>query len=173
MSILTVFVDASHCSTTRASGWGAWAKRNDWDRGSLIGGRFADRMPNAGVAELCGIANALTALKKNDAFDQIELINIQSDCLRALQIIFTLVPGVKKSAKADNAAPVLPMQGKITDVEASAAKVIASLVDGFKVTVKHVKGHSKDKQGRSWVNQQCDRIARGHMKDAREELRVA
>jgi ribonuclease HI len=174
MSILTVFVDASHCSQTRAAGWGAWARRDDWQRGALLGDGFKQDIPNSAVAELCGIANALTVLKQQGAFADIVLINVQCDCLRALSLMLTCIPWctISKKAKTGSAIPLI-RNSNIAVMEQQAIDAIRVATSGHRISVKHVKGHSGRAEGRSWVNDQCDRIAKRHMEQQRTERRAA
>ena len=170
---MTLFVDASFHPTTGAGGWGAWAKRDDWDRGRFFGGPIAfkeHKLDNSNTAEMAGIALALWVLGRDGVLAEVTEITIQCDNIAALGFINKRVSRVTIIAqkgifigKATWQNPVVPIM----------LDTVRKLLDGKRVKIKHVKGHqSKDKDGRGWVNMQCDAEARRHMQTMKKALLV-
>ena len=62
-------------------------------------------------------------------------------------------------------------RGELT-FAAQAIKVIDDIKRelGLSLVTRHVKGHVAERVGRSWVNDQCDRTAKKHMRAKRLEL---
>lgn len=168
---MTIFIDASHCHQTRAAGWGAWAKRDGWTKGRVFGGGYRSTMLNAAEAELTGIAEALTRLHADGALAEISHVVVQSDCLRALQLMAIRVSRVSVASAKENGSSVFLNRGMTpSPTETRALEVIGQIAERLPIFVRHVKGHSSGK-GRSWVNRQCDRIARQHMEAERSRRR--
>ncbi|WP_410170993.1 RNase H family protein [Brucella intermedia] len=165
--LITLFVDASHCPSTKAAGWGAWAKQAGWPNGKLFGGQFKGEIHNSAEAELCAIANALQSIKHTGLFEGGVKILVQSDCLRALGLIASSISSCEVNNHPDGCPIQITKAVKPTTLEAKALAAINALVtERQRLGLRHVRGH-KAGQGRSWVNRQCDSIAKGHMKQAR------
>lgn len=172
MSMLTLFVDASWCPETHAAGWGAWAKRDDWQRGRTFGAPFKAAMRTIGDAEIAGIANALHQLAGWDALAGVRSVMVQCDCIQALETLVRL-GGAQVSNHADGARiwPRLK-RGIYTRVEQAAALRIRELLGERTLVVRHVRGHQAG-GSRQWVNRECDRLAKRGMRDARARVREA
>lgn len=167
MTRLTLFADASYCLKTKAGGWGAWFKTDGMQEGALIGGTFKTGMANSSEAEVAALANAMTRLCNEGVLGPVSELMIQSDCMRALQLIALLLPGVIRR-RHEKGLPV--HDGILTPTPTEkAALTRIGLIRGeadVLLVVRHVKGHSPG-GGRSWVNRQCDAIARRHMEAER------
>lgn len=170
MSRLTLFCDASHCPSTGAGGWGAWAKRDGWQTGVFLGNSFKRLLANSSEAELCAIANALSHLQANDCFAGVAVLMIQSDSLRALGLLHTHVRGIMPAPHRDG-CDVEKVGGKMSDYETEASVRVRGFTLETKISiyVRHVRGH-KQGDGRQWVNRECDNLAREHMRYARERV---
>ena len=169
--MITLFCDASFCRQTGAAGWGAWAKGDGWPRGVEFGDRFHMTVASAAEAEICAIANAISALRRQELIKNGERIMIQSDCERALHLIATCVSGVtisdhinghKLSSKSKPAS--------ISPRERGAISIIRKFPGLY---VRHVYGHKAHDGSRLSINRLCDSIARGHMRRAREAINAA
>ena len=163
---LTVFADASHCPETFAAGWGAWAKGDGWPTGVTFGGEIKARVINSAEAEMAAMANALVRLHNRGVLAHLDLVMLQSDCLRALQLLLQSVPRAESSDHRDGAqvrqVPLSP-----TPMEQRGIDVILDVLGGCRsILLRHVKGH-KAGEGRQWVNRTCDDIARQHMRAQR------
>lgn len=167
---LTLFCDASLDPAVGAAGWGAWAKRDAWRSGQTMGGVFKNLIYTSHEAELCAVANALSRLEADDAFVGVSTVMIQSDSVRAMQMILSRVPGSRTSDHGDS-CPVRRTRAKPTALEKKAIKRILDFAveHGVGLVVRHVKGHQKGDK-RQWVNRQCDSIAKRHMREARAAL---
>lgn len=175
MNSLTLFADASFCPDTKAAGWGCWAKRREWTRGAIFGGRFKTPMGNASRAELCALANALTVLHNEGSLKGITAVWLQSDNLRALELIGQRVPQaeITDTAAADVALN-LKRKHPTNELDRKALDLIADILGNLGVTLKHIRAHQGDGvSGRSWVNEVCDRTAKKHMRRHRAEIKRA
>lgn len=170
--MLTLFADASYCSKSQAGGWGAWFKADGMKEGGLIGGTFKTPMTNSAEAELAALANAMTRLCNEGLLAPVSELMIQSDCMRALQLIALLLPGVVRRAHK-NGLHVHDGIMTPSPTEKAALNRIGLIRGEANVllVVRHVKGHSRG-GGRSWVNRQCDAIARRHMEAERHRRGV-
>lgn len=168
---MTLFCDASVCNRTGAAGWGAWVKRNDWERGRTFGAMFNSRHATAVEAELAGIATAVGLCRTEKLLDGVNVLMIQSDCMHALSMIAGFVPGVgiSNTAEAAQVTRAKPTAKRTASDALSLMKLSTIVAEtGLIVTVRHVRGH-KDGPGRPWVNRQCDAEARKHMQRARNQ----
>lgn len=167
--LLTLFADASHCPKTKAGGWGAWAKRADWNNGRLFSGPIVNQVPNSGVAEMHAIMHAIEEMDAQNAFGGINAVMIQSDSARSLAYLLKHVPGARLHQHADSAN--IGNASYASKSEAKAFRRIADVIAKHELhlIVRHVRGH-KPGEGRQWVNEQCDRLARTQMKARRIEL---
>lgn len=164
---LTLFADASFCPRTLAAGWGAWVKRDGLTTGEVFGDPLK-YMETSQMAELAAIYEALRVCQERDWLKGIRIIMVQSDCEWALQRILALCARARQSPKGHRFNRVY------VNAAGPHAKIcwdIAGIVGADRqLLLRHVKGHNGGKEGRSWVNEQCDRIARGHMNARRKKL---
>lgn len=144
----TLITDASH------SGWiGTWAAWTVSDnqrhtKSGILKGPIRD----SNEAELKAIANGLALTQSR--FPEVKRILIQSDSLHALWVI----------------------SGRITPVnpaEIETKKLICKRFSGIRLLTKHVKGHTRCKDARSFVNRWCDKECRRLLNIARSEARCA
>lgn len=169
---LTVFTDASMCPKTGAAGWGAWAKRNDWREGWLFGGPMREPFATSNDAELCAVANALSALRKEGCLADVTLAMVQSDSTAALAILAR--KGLARLAPHAHGATINVAAVRLhlaSETQLAALDVIGRLLSetSLRLLVRHVRGHRRF-TSRGWVNEQCDRIAKKHMRARREAL---
>lgn len=176
---MTMFADASLCLETRAGGWGAWIKRDDWGRGMTLGGQLRCPLKGSTTAELCGIACALWHARDRGYLSGILHLMIQCDNVSALGLLRIPLPHARMAPSGEKTdvqwlAPVKPLTlHRLSDTEKEALDVVkGALPDAsIAVSLRHVKGHGTGETGRSWVNEQCDAEARRHMVTLRRQLR--
>lgn len=172
--MITIFVDASFCPQTKAAGWGAWYKAKDQLKGITIGGRFNLSMKSSSEAELCGIANTLHHLANKGNLAEDDVVMVQSDSLRSLNLMNKYLQNTTASDH-EKGAPISTGEALThTPREAEAIAIISNITGDFKTKIylRHVRAHNGVGDGRSWVNEQCDTIAKTHMRSARDhELR--
>ncbi len=157
---MTIFADASFCQSG-AAGWGVWAKRDGWEKGKLFSGAFRQKMPDICTAEISALANGIYAALEDD----ITIVMLQSDSVDALRAVKSAVISRIKPAPGST----VDVRGEFTprnEQDRAALEIIKTKLSGKIVELRHVKGHSRG-GGRSWVNHQCDRLAREGMQLAR------
>lgn len=160
--MVTVFADASHCPFTKAAGWGAWAKGEGWKSGITFGGPIRAQVKNSAEAEIAAMTNAIVRLYNGGQLDGATVIMLQSDCLRALQLLLMALPQARPSDHKDG-AQVLPQKLNPSPLEDKALGIAREVLSECQsVLVRHVKGH-REGGGRNWVNRACDSIAKKHM----------
>lgn len=167
---LTLFTDASFCHQTRCSGWGAWAIRDDWERSDLFGDSIPIPMNSTNDAETYAIFAALETLRERGDLKDIEKFSIQSDNVHALGVLRTSISRAIVSSKKFTKAHISASLN-LTSIQRDAAKAIKDMIGNRPIYLKHVKGHTGEGTGRSWVNARCDEIAGRHMREARERHR--
>ena len=147
--VVSVFADASWSNHYKKGGWGCWVKSG---RGTAKAhGAFKVELRTSNDAELCAALNAIVwALKRGIAMDG-DLVLVQSDCMRVVQ----LMSG---------------MQSRLSPAEKSAMKLLAELKKTRSLTIRarHVPGHTAGDQPRLWVNNLCDELARKGFDKARK-----
>lgn len=168
--MITIFSDASHCQQTRASGFGAWVKRGDWQNGKTFGGPIIGAS-NASEAELLGIVAAVKAVAAIDGLASVDALMIQCDSTQALSAILShkgLRVRFKASAdKADVGGPQMGRRTVISRLERDALDEFVELVGDRWIYLRHVKGHRQQGTTRHAVNDICDTIAGKHMRSGR------
>ncbi len=168
---MSLFTDASHCPSTGAAGWGAWAKCNLWSSGALFGGGFKSLLSASHEAELCAIANAMHVLGAGGHLSGVTVLMIQSDNLRALGLVKARVPRAAIRNHADGAKVPDLTRVVLSEAEQKGLGIIESesTKGGFSIHLRHVRGHRRG-PSRQWVNRQCDRIAKQHMYERRGRI---
>ncbi len=149
--LVTLITDASLCHETRAAGFGWWAVSR---RGRAYGGGPIHARPeSSNAAELMAIVNGMhCALRRGILLDGDALI-VQTDSQAAIQAI----NGARTIAHHETAA-----------LERLRAYITAHALS---IEMRHVKGHTRTQDKRSYVNRVCDMHARSAMRRLRHELR--
>lgn len=160
--MITLFVDASHCPTSWAAGWGAWAISDHWDRGKTAGGMIFQEVSNSSEAELAAIVSACKWLESLDIWEQEKVLMIQSDSHRALRLVINGIPSAEVRHHKESAH----FRGKHPSASATEKvlyKELAKVLTDRKIYLRHVKGHASGNSTRHGVNNLCDQIARRNM----------
>jgi ribonuclease HI len=165
LQFVTIFADASFDLKTRSAGWGCWIIREK--PAIVFGGPIPNYPANNVEAEIWAIALALQHAHMQNLIDDTVITMLQSDCTRALGLIKHYIEQSEFKPHQDG-VDRLPNIRTRTDSEYAAVDEIRRVFYATKthIQLRHVKGHS-DFGGRSWVNAQCDRIARQHMQELR------
>lgn len=166
---LTIFADASLHAKQRIVGWAGWARGDA--RQSIIASGHAPSCDDSTVAELWALALFADRLR-SDGYMTLadESIILQSDSLNALRAINSRIPSARAAQAKDNGVPVTPAK-KINPREKEPLDRIANTLDFARVIyLRHVRGHEGGSHSRSWVNEQCDRLAK---REARAQLLAA
>lgn len=167
----TIIADASVNENLRIGGWAAWIKVDGLEA-ALCSGAFKVEVRSSFEAEAMAIANALAAAGINDMLHGVDTVMVQSDALAVLQ---AFAVNIKKIIVRE------PLEGgsqiavgikrrsqrirKNNPFVTEAMKRIRNLRShyGFKLELRHVKGHAAGKEfaaGAHRVNQLCDRAAK-------------
>lgn len=117
-----------------------------------MSGVFKGKMDNPTIAELRCIFNALHYVRKN--MPEVSEILVNTDCDSAIKILTNEHLSKKAHIKS----------------EQMYFKDFVQSNPGLKVIFKHVKGHSKNKDARSFVNQWADKAVRTELKNHRKQL---
>lgn len=171
---MTLFVDASFCPDTGAGGWGSWAARDDWNKGRLQGGPLRTKSPllSSNAAEIAGIGLALWQHAKQGDLDVVTSISIQCDNTAALGFIKSKIKHARIQRQKGSRAHIKPDQPIRNDpLIKDVLSTVVKLLEGKQVSLKHVKGHSRGTDGRTWVNHSCDAEARKYMLELRREMK--
>lgn len=139
-----------------------------------VGGKFADTKVAASYdAETFAAVNALYVARARSYFVTGQAVMLQSDCLHTLNVIRHHVPGVMEAPHAEGLATNPIRASKLKKADREAIDAITKLLAETPITiiVRHVRGH-RPGRGRAWVNKQCDRIAKRHMRAARSEAKA-
>jgi ribonuclease HI len=146
----TVITDASYCHTTQAGGYGAWITMDSGTQVPLRvrkGGRLKGYPSNPAHAELLAALNGMWFAYTRGA----RRLLLQTDNLAVVHIINGQV-GPKQRSLRD-------------EYVAAQATHFADAV----IHARHVKGHSRTQDARSFVNRWCDHEAGVHMRALRAE----
>lgn len=144
----TVITDASYCQDSLAGGWAAWVKLDGG--GSVKRGGILPQPASSTEAEVMAAANGCYLAAREGATH----ILLQSDCMAVIH----LVHGQTRSES------LLRIWRSFLAYEA---------MQGVQITARHVKGHGRIHDARTWVNDWCDRHAYQYMDQARAKHRAA
>lgn len=170
-SSATIFADASFDPKTRHAGWAAWMVGNGL-RSAMVGGKIDKPVAQSHDAETFAAVNALYAARGRGYFVAGQTVMLQSDCIRTLNVFASHVPGTIESRHADGIPTTKIRAAKLKTADKAALKALGDLMaeTPIRIIVRHVRGHQKG-HGRAWVNEQCDKLAKRHMRDARRAAR--
>lgn len=172
--LMTIFTDASVCAETGAAGWGAWAKGDNAPASVFMGGAFRQLGYSSNEAELAAITNAIWRLIKDGRMDGIDSVMVQADNQRALVSILKMIPRSLMRPHGEEKPMSIPSSAYVPSPhEKMILSALRELVDDRQLTiyVRHVKGHQGQGKSRKWVNTQCDKLARKHMRLKRADLK--
>lgn len=179
---VTIFADAAMCLKTGASGWGAWMV-SARVRPQIFGGPMNQVYGYSDDVELAALTNALHMAKRRGYITQGALVMLQSDSTRALGFVrWKFRAADRPMPKKRDGVKTLPIDpNRCTRPDSVAHRlkaldVLAALVEEMNLTlvVRHVRGHREGDasrgDGRAWVNQECDRVAKIGKEAARKAL---
>lgn len=149
---VTIIADASHCTETKAAGYGFWAVSERGKHGG--GGSMSKPVDTSSAAELMAIVNGLFFGKMRGIVDAGDHVLLQTDCQRAIDILEGRISTMSKDERAGR-------------------KRFYELKREYACTVsfRHVKGHTNRTEARYVTNNLCDKRAKDGMRLARARLR--
>lgn len=136
MKYATVITDASFDDRDKSAGWAAWIRIDGHDQPIKRYGSFKDDVDSSTDAEKKAALNGI-AIAKSFGADQVLL---QTDCMAVVHLLtgFTKKPSV---------------------ISAWNCWIERAGLIGYPIRAKHVKGHTRTKDARSYVNRWCDEMA--------------
>jgi ribonuclease HI len=129
----TVITDASFCHITKKAGWAAWIRVDGLREPIKAYGSFKRKVSTSINAEKMAAINGVYLAVKHGA----DAVLLQSDCLSVVH----LIDGTTKKQSLKTEWDGLLRQAGVSGVLLSA---------------KHVRGHTKIDDARSYVNRWCD-----------------
>jgi len=150
-NILTVFSDTSLCHETGAAGYGVWMR--DSQPGKLYGGTYDQKIISSNMGEFLAVLRALIHAEEDDLLSRVHYVVFVCDNQRVVDLL-----------NGSNTA---------VDWERKALLELRQILGKYKLDWKanKVKAHSGTGKPRTWVNDQCDKMARKHMLEQRQQLR--
>lgn len=153
---VSIFADAS--IKRDLAGWGGWARGDG--RGPIFLKGPATAHKSSTVVELEALAKTTASLFNRGYLSGEDVsVLLQSDSLHGLEVLNFVLQNAwatKKSSgvKIERSRPPKPD-------EAPWANHICNMLEHCEVVyLRHVKGHRGGDTSRSWVNEQCDRLAK-------------
>lgn len=156
---LTVFTDASLFNKDCVAGWGGWA-RNDtspkvFDGGPLPYSKHTD------VLEAWAMALFLQKLKDTGYFADDKSIILQADNINMLGALLWALPNGHAAKPRDGGVKVTKNSVNDKSEMAVPVQLICDMLkDADVVYLRHVRGHQKGSTTRSYVNEECDKLAK-------------
>lgn len=147
--LITVFSDASFAGGI--AGFHYWFKSS---KGSQFGSGSADGIASIAHAELLGIQAGLFAAAAAHPGLEVDYL-VQCDSVHALGILVS-----QAGARIAKSSPLkFPPVRKLQPAERALAHTIRRLAGKSAIFLKHVKGHSKADDPRSFLNKKMDKGA--------------
>lgn len=172
-TLVTIFADASYDHRTGAAGFGCWIKGGG---AAITHGGPLHTVANSTDAELAALAEALDYAIYRGEVGRGRTVMLQSDCEGALSTMMKIMVDVTHSRGPDDSVEVRPARRLMASLANSPAldklRRLQQAHD-LKIVVRHVRGHQgRNHSGRSWVNSECDMLARRGRKEAEKQMAV-
>lgn len=172
--LVTIFSDASICTTTGCVGWAAWAK---CDRGTARADGILKRLTvDSAVAEAMAVVNGMVMARQGRLVEPGDAILVQTDNNSVMSILLGQARRYIRRAERKRRDisyeqlhhEVLRRNEEIDEIAATYARLVSEM----QVTVRwrHCKGHRGLDDRRAAVNTSCDERARARMKEARRAM---
>jgi ribonuclease HI len=150
--LVTIIADASYCPDTGAAGYGFWIASA---RGRRSGsGSVRQPVTSSISAEMMAMVNGFHQACVWGLIQPKDSLLLQTDCQSAIHAF----QNMRFRMSTEEVAVVARM------------RLIAATYD-VETSFRHVKGHTSGKTPRTWVNNECDRLAGAAMRVTRERLR--
>mgnify|MGYP001764934985 CR=1 FL=1 len=146
---ITVLSDASYCPKYKVAGYGFWIA---CARGKLGGGgKIIEEVEDTNAAEMMAICNSIWHGVSEELILRGDELLVQTDSLAAIDRL-----------RGQRVVTLTDQQNRII---AYYEKVVRRL--DLKVVLRHVKGHTGNREARFVANRMCDKRAKDHMRAAR------
>lgn len=140
----TVITDASFCHETKSAGWAAWVRIDGYPEPIKRYGEFKVTVESSSKAEILAALNGMYIAKQLGA----TRIYLQTDYIVAIHLI----------------------EGKVNKrglVKFWSDGLTKAGLERMHIFGKHVRGHTRTNDARSYVNRWCDQKAKETMRKAR------
>lgn len=156
--LATLIADASFAirSKYKSAGWAAYIVRDGYRR--YYGGGFHVQMVNNVTAECGAIVNGVWSGLNAKHIQEGDRVIIQTDCIGAIQ---HLENGYPESALNNGNSKRREHIAQIQELHLKFGSLILS--NGLTYEFRHVRGHTNAQNPRSYIQGQCDRIAKRQM----------
>jgi ribonuclease HI len=169
-ALFTLFVDASFDEATGAAGWGAWGI-SPTVRGVELSGQIKNnQITNSSQAEFVGICEALLEISLRGMLVGVNAIVLQCDNISALRQVQLTVANVKRAKNTGTGKEIYATGSVWSSSNRILGEKVSKALDGMPIWLRHVKGHESGADGRSLVNEKCDRLAKREMRKRKKEL---
>jgi ribonuclease HI len=169
--LVTLFCDVSFCPNTGAAGYGAWFRTDDMEKGEFFGESVPVSCSSSNDAEFWGCCLAIRHVFKLLG-DKATTVVLQCDNIAALSWMREFHPNAAAVGEHHGTHEIPPPPKVYPKAMSTAVAVVRAMKPSVRIWLKHVKGHDKkSKSARSWVNKQCDALAREYMASRRGPIR--
>lgn len=136
---VTIYTDASHLPNTKKATYAFWMR---WQYGRVIkSGKFKDDIADSFRAEIRCILNAIYTAKKQ--VSNLQGIYLITDCKPAINLL---------RDRNNKPETLLKFAPEIV--------VYDAITKGLTIKFKHTKAHLGGKNIQSYINEQCDKLAK-------------
>lgn len=158
--IVTINTDASYIKSHKIAAFAFWIVCDDFTikRSGVIRGK----VESSSQAEMMSILNAFFCLFVHD-MKKVSKIILNTDSMNCIHLISDNHLCVKKY-KLGYLVPLLIKLNKM--------RLKNKWIAGIPIHLRHVKAHTLNKDGRSYVNEWCDRQAKAEIKKPLKTLRI-
>jgi ribonuclease HI len=160
--LVTLFCDVSFCPNSGAAGYGAWYRTDDMEKGEFFGESIPVTCSSSNDAEFWGLTMSLRHVLKLLG-DKVTAVVLQCDNIAALSWMREFHPNAAAVGDHHGTHGIPKAPKTYPKAMGTAIGVVQAMKPSVRVWLKHVKGHSKSKSARSWVNKKCDELAREYM----------
>lgn len=168
--LITLFCDVSYCPDSKATGYGAWYRREGMEKGAFFGEPIPVPCASSNDGEFWGVVMALRRVFKDNP--DATTVVLQCDNINALSWVREFHPNAVAVGEHHKTHGIPQASRSYPKSMKTAIAIMRAMSPDVRIWLKHVKGHDKkSKTARSWVNKQCDALAREYMTAHRGRIR--
>lgn len=142
------------------------------EKGAFFGGKIPVSCRSSNDAEFWGIVLALRAAMERIAPLTPSAVVLQCDNIHALAWVGLFHMNARPVGAKHETHPIGPPPARAPKSMKWAVQALRAMSPDVAIWLKYVKGHSKDRTVRSWVNEGCDRLAAEYMTRKRGSVRA-
>lgn len=136
---VTIYTDASHIPNTMMGSFAFWIR---WENGRIVkNGKFKGDIPDSFCAEVRCVLNAIYVAKTS--IKNVDTLFMVTDCRPVINLL---------QHRNNKPKTLIRMAAEIVAFD--------SMTKGIKVFWKHTTAHKGGKTIQSYINEQCDKLAR-------------